>query len=411
MKLAQKHIKYSAIFVTMFLLLLKKIIKAGVGRTRFIMATTGLFIALFLILLALQTQINFNDLLYGKYNENETADFLVVNKEITNSNIGQKDSTVFSQAEIDAVKKQGFTDSVGVVSVANFSIQVESFSEKIPFYSEIFFESVPDEFIDLKSKNWGWQQGSNQVPIIIPSFFLDLYNSGMAMSREELPQLSLDVLMAVPIKITVQGNGKNQEFVGHVVGLSDRINSILIPQAFMNFANANFGYKQAQKPNRIVLKTNDPSNPDLVKYLEKNNWKTNTDKTRFSKVRKIVNWIVGILGAIGIIMLLFGLLVFSLFIQITIASCKTEIELLKDLGTAPIKLQSFLMKQFFPIAIIITVIVLAIISVLQFTACSFLKPQNMFISNFISPITLIAAIIMLIVIWFTNKKTINKYLS
>ena len=46
-------------------------------------------------------------------------------------------------------------------------------------------------------------------------------------------------------------------------------------------------------------------------------------------------------------MLLFALLIFTLFIQLTIASCKEEIALLVTLGAAPKQLQQFLMKQFF----------------------------------------------------------------
>jgi hypothetical protein len=46
-----------------------------------------------------------------------------------------------------------------------------------------------------------------------------------------------------------------------------------------------------------------------------------------------VNAVVAVTGGIGIVLLVFGLLVFSLFIQLTIASCKSDIELLQTLGT------------------------------------------------------------------------------
>jgi cell division protein FtsX len=72
------------------------------------------------------------------------------------------------------------------------------------------------------------------------------------------------------------------------------------------------------------------------------------EKTRFSRIRKIVNGVVAVTGSIGLVLLLFGLLVFSLFIQLTIASCKTDIELLQTLGTSPKQLERFLLKQFLP---------------------------------------------------------------
>lgn len=392
--------------------LLKKIIRSGVGRVRFIMATIGLGVALLLILLAVQTQVNFNDLLHGKYNENETADFLVINKEVNKENQTQKSKNVFSEADITAIKSQPFTQSVGVLTATNFSVSAESYSDALPFYSDIYFESVPDEFVDVKSKEWKWTEGQADLPIIIPSFFLDLYNFGMAQSREELPQLSAEAVMAIPLKITIKGNGQTQEITGHVVGMTDRINSVLIPQSFMNWANNKYGYQQQQQRiTRIVLKTQDPSDPKLTSYLEEKKLRTNEDKTRFSKARTAVNIIVKVLAGFGIVMLLFALLVFSLFIQLTIASCKTEIELLVTLGASPKQLGRFLMKQFFPSNVIIMLVCTIVIALFQFGACTLLKGQNMYLSPWLSIYTIAAAIAVLGMVWWVYRNTISRYVN
>jgi hypothetical protein len=391
--------------------LLKKIIKAGVGRFRFIMATVGLGVALLLILLAVQTQADFNDLLYGKYNENETADFLVINKAV-NAETQAGKNNAFSNAEIEDIKQQPFTQAVGLLTAARYSVKVESYSDALPFSSDLYFESVPNEFIDVKNDSWNWEPGQRDLPIILPSFFLDMYNTGMASTREDLPLLSLDVIKLIPIKVRIIGNdGKEGEFLGHVVGLSDRINSILVPQNFMDATNARFGYKEASKITRLIIKTNDPSDARLTTYLEKNNLNTNADKTRFGKVRKAVDIVVSVVSSFGVIMLLFALLVFSLFIQLTIASTKTEIELLITLGASPNQLGKFLMRQFFPVNILIMLICLALISVLQYAAWSFLKKQNMFVSPYISLYTVGAAIAVLAMVWVVYFTTIRKYVK
>jgi hypothetical protein len=388
--------------------LLRKIIKAGVGRLRFIMATVGLGVALLLILLAVQTQANFNDLLYGKYNENETADFLVINKAVTSQG---KATNGFTPAEIEDVKKQPFAQAVGLLTAAKFSIKVASYSDMLPFTSDLYFESVPDAFIDLKDSAWKWEVGQQDLPIIIPSFFIDMYNTGMASTREDLPLLSTEVIKQIPIKVMIEGNGQQGEFLGHVVGLTDRINSILIPQGFMDMANTRFGYKEAPKVTRMIIKTNDPSDTRLTSYLEKNNINTNTDKTRFGKVRKAVDIVVSVVSGFGVIMLLFALLVFSLFIQLTIASTKTEIELLITLGASPNQLGKFLMRQFFPVNVLIMMVCLGVIAALQYSACLFLKKQNMFVSPLISIYTVAAAIAVLAMVWVVYFTTIRKYVK
>src|ERR1700710_163675 len=120
--------------------LLKKIISTGVGRSRFVMATVGLGVALLLILLAVQTQVDFNDLLHGKFNQNETADFLVINKLITANNQHSDTKNAFTEGEIADLKKQSFVESLGEIKANKFSIGMESYSSSVPFYSDGFFE-------------------------------------------------------------------------------------------------------------------------------------------------------------------------------------------------------------------------------------------------------------------------------
>lgn len=390
--------------------LLKKLIRSGIGPFRFWMGAIGMGTAVLFILLAVQTWANFNELLHGRRNENETADFLVINKTVQANRERDRSLTSFSKADIDSLQQQKFVEKIGLLTATNYSVNVSSYTDAFPFYTDAYFESVPDEFIDVKSEDWKWAEGDRNLPVIIPTFFLDLYNSGMALSQEGLPQISLQALKAIPLKVTLTGSGMRQEYVAHVVGTSDRLNSILVPQAFMDYTNKQIGYRQTQNPTRLVIKTNDPSNPELVKYLEDRGWRTNTDKTRFSRVRQIVNWIVGIVGFIGMVMLLFGLLVFSLFIQLTIAACKNDIVLLQTIGTSPRQLQQFLIGQFMPVNGMIVVVVLAALSLVQFTLHHFLARQGMHIAPYLSWITLVALLLMSLMIYITNRSTIRFYL-
>jgi len=107
---------------------------------------------------------------------------------------------------------------------------------------------------------------------------------------------------------------------------------------------------------------------------------------------------------------LFALLVFTLFIQLTIASAKEEIVLLITLGAAPKQLQHFLRKQFLPANIITIILTVVIISVLQYVLQRKLAAQNIFISQYLSYYTLTAAAIILLLLTFVNNRAIKKYI-
>ena len=119
----------------------------------------------------------------------------------------------------------------------------------------------------------------------------------------------------------------------------------------------------------------------------------------------ITSWIT------GAIMLLFALLIFTLFIQLTVASAKDEITLLVTLGASPKQLQQFLMKRFFPPNLFITVIVLIILSILQLWLKNFLEDQKIFVNSYLSYTTLITGIIILVVLWLVNYQSIRKYVN
>ncbi|RFM26730.1 FtsX-like permease family protein [Deminuibacter soli] len=385
--------------------LLKKLIRTGAGRTRFLMAVLGLSVALLLILSAVQLQADYHSLLYSKNSQDSIANFLVVNKQLTAQNIGAAE---LSPADINGLKQQPFTDAIGQLTPSRFRIYAHG--EQIPFSTDLFFESVPDEFIDVTSADWAWTDQSQFIPMIVPNMFLDAYNFGFAPSQN-LPQLTQDVVKSLPIQISISTATGNVNYYAKVVGFSDRISSLLVPQQFMDWANKRFGTGEVVKPSRLIIKTKDPGNPELVKYLQEHGLKTDADKTRFSKYRQQVNMIVNISWVTGVMMLLFAILIFTLFIQLTIASCKEEITLLVTLGTAPRQLQRFLMRQFFPPNIIITVIVLVAVAILQWLMAGFLQGKSIYLPAATSYTTFAAALLILLVLWLVNYLTVKKYIA
>ena len=75
---------------------------------------------------------------------------------------------------------------------------------------------------------------------MVPKFYLDLWNFGLAPSRVEYPSLSTEAATGMPIEIFI---GKNREATldGRFVAFSKRINSVLVPESFLTWANKKFG--------------------------------------------------------------------------------------------------------------------------------------------------------------------------
>ncbi len=387
--------------------LLKKLIRTSAGRSRFIMAIIGLSVALLLLLIAVQVQVNYNDLLHSKSNQDSIANFLVVNKVLNDQNIG---ATSLTAAEISDLKKQPFVQSVGLLSPSRFKASIQSNSDRFPFYTDIAFESVPNEFIDVTSKDWRWEEQTRFIPVIVPNMFLDFYNFQFSFSQN-LPQLTQPVVKMIIFKVNLYGPQGIESFNGRVVGFSDRISSLLVPQEFMDWANKRMANSGESKPSRVIIRTTDPGNPELVQYLKRKGLSTDADKTRFSRYRQVVDVVVAISWMTGAVMLLFAMLVFTLFIQLTIASCKQEIILLITLGASPQQLRRFLMARFFPPNIWILVVALIVVGLLQYLAHSLLAARYIFLAPSLSVYTVLVAFLLLLLIWIVNRFATRKYIA
>ena len=386
--------------------LLKKLIRTGSGKSRNAMAIVGLFIALLLIFSAVQIQSDYHDLLYSKTSQDSIADFLVINKTVTDKNVG---NTGLTQTEINDLKQQPFVEKMGTLTPSRFRVGVQSVSKQIPFYTDFFFESVPNEFLDVNSPDWQWNENSSFIPMIIPNMFLDMYNFGFAQSQH-LPQLSQDLVKNLPVQIDIQTPTGIVNYYGKVVGFSDRISSVLVPQSFMNWANKKFATNVNVQPSRVIIQTKNAANKQLTDYLTKHNLSTNAEKTRFEKYRGIINAVVIVSWITGALMFLFALLIFTLFIQLTIASSKEEIILLITLGAAPKQLHQFLIKRFIPSNIISIILTLIITAVLQFILQEVLAAQNIFISQYISYYTIIIAAVLFVLLLIINSYSIKKHI-
>lgn len=191
------------------------------------LVTGGGFVAgLVLILIALQLHIHINKLLFSRQNAG-SGQYLTVSKASSMLNNNNR----FTAKELVAIRQQPFVESIGMFSTNRFQASVK-IDKLIRFQTLIFLESVPSTFIDDVPEDWYWHEGQSFVPIIIPRDFVNLYNYGFAPSRG-MPQVSPDMIMLLPMTLDVQGNnGKGSRYDAQIVGLSDRISSVLVPKVF-----------------------------------------------------------------------------------------------------------------------------------------------------------------------------------
>lgn len=384
--------------------LLKKIISTSIGRLNFILAITGLFVSVLLILVAMQIRHNFQQL---RTSGNE---YLIISKRITNAMMGDIAKSSFTAQEIAELKAAPYFDSLQPVKTSLFKVKMDIPMNSIPLNTDLFFEAVPNAYLDVVPENWDWN-GEPYIPVIAPRFLLDLYNYGMAVGQR-LPQLSEETVKVIPMNFhfSNQDDTKRIEFKGNVMGLSSRFATILVPENFLDWANQQFGFKQLPQPARLVVKAKNPTDRAMNRYLESRGWESDYGVGRFSKWAYIVHIVQLIITIIGVLLFGFALLVFIMFIQLTVTHAKTEIQLLHTLGAAPKQLRNFLLGRLMPVYILIITLSLLVVAACQIllSKSATMREQDILLRPWPGPYVIACALALMAILWFFNFYTIKR---
>jgi len=365
----------------------------------------GLGIGVLLLLCSMQMFINITGALKENNPRKNGFDFISVTKTVTNENMG-KDNT-FKEDELNELEKLPEINKAAPLLSNQFRVKASA-GNIIPFTTDLFLESIENDFIDTVPPNFTWQPGQLEVPIIFSSDFLEIYN--VFAPAQDLPQLSDKTISSVNIILECYGPNGLQNFRGNIVALSDRINSVLVPKSFMDWANQNFGGVSKVNPARIYIKTKDANNPKLLSYMQEKGYRLNKDKTKFGRIKKVLQNIVSGLGVFGILVIILALMLFSFYLQLMIARSKDNLQLLLTIGYSPGWLSKTVAKTWIPIYImvIIAAVVLTAIMNFLFVKISFVEKNDL--SLFIHWSVIATAVALLILSVLSNYNLVKKEL-
>lgn len=317
--------------------LLWKLLREHVSVTQLVGFFVANLLGMLIILFGLQFYADILPLFQGK-DAFFKREFLIVSKPVSTlgSLLGGKGT--FSAREIQGFRDQPFTRQVGAFtsSLYDVSASIGMLGTGMQVGTEMFFESVPDDYIDVNAQAWTYEEGSRTIPIILPRNYLNLYNFGFAQSRN-LPKLSEGVLSMIRLEIRLSGGGHVEVYDGRIVGFSNRLNTILVPEAFMNWANHYYAPGKKAEPSRLIVEVNNPADEEIVKYIQARGYEVEGNTLDAGKTVWFLQILVGIVLFIGIVItfLSFYILILSIFLLLQKNTKKMQTLLL--IGYSPVQ--------------------------------------------------------------------------
>lgn len=370
-----------------------------------LLSYTGLGLGVFLLLTAVQLYLDINQLIRDKNPRKNGYDFISITKKITDENMGRDNR--FTEKDLADLKKQNFIQDAAPLRSNQFRVKASA-GKIIPFTTDLFLESLNPAFIDTVPPGFGWRPGQTRVPIIFSADFLEMYN--VFAPAQDLPQLSANTIGAVNIILECYGPSGVQNFTGNIVAVSDRINSVLVPESFLNWANRNFGNIDQSAPARIYLKTLDANDPAFLKYIEENGFHINKDKTKFGRVKQVLKMVVTGLGIFAIMVIALAMMLFSFYLQLVIARSKENLRLLVILGYSPAWLTKTVSRKWISAYAFIIFLATCLTALVQFLVSKLTLTGEQTLPAYPSVYVLALALVLFLVSILAHHRLVKKLL-
>ncbi|HPW70880.1 MAG TPA: ABC transporter permease [Bacteroides graminisolvens] len=265
-------------------------------------------------------------------------EYLIVTKKISAIGSFAGKTNTFSEDELKSLQEQRFSKDVGAFTPSQFKVSA-GFGMKeagISLSTEMFFESVPNKFVDVSLDKWNFDKESRSIPIIIPRSYLNLYNFGFAQSRS-LPKLSEGVMGLIQMDIVIKGNGRLEQYKGNIVGFSNRLNTILVPEDFMKWANSEFADENKPQPVRLIVEVNNPADDGIARYFQEKGYEAENDKLDAGKTTYFLRLITGIVMGVGLFISILSFYILMLSIFLLLQKNTVKLESLLLIGYSPAK--------------------------------------------------------------------------
>lgn len=139
------------------------------------------------------------------------------------------------------------------------------------------------------------------------------------------------------MKIQIRGRGADEVFDGAIVGFSSRLNTILVPEAFMTWANDHFVPGMKRQPTRLIVEVNNPTDERITSFIKSHDYETDEDKLDASKTSFVLRLIVSIVMAVGLLISLLSVYILMLSIFLLVQKNSAKLENLLLIGYSPAK--------------------------------------------------------------------------
>jgi hypothetical protein len=300
------------------------------SKKQLIVAVLGSLIGLVFMFMSIHFLIGINS--FGEESDVLGPNTLIIQKKVSNASSFNLTSNVFGEEELISYEKLSFIEDLNVIVSNNFPVSIETNDPIVPYFrSDIFVQTVNKEFIDLQeSAAWSWNENDSIVPIVLPREFLLMLNTFMSSSG--IPQISDDIAKTISFELVLIKNSGVQKFKARIIGFTNEVSSILVPETFMEYGNKNFSINKNPNITQLMLKGKEGKFGLIEDFLKENHLESNQNHLISGRLKSIISMLLTSFLILSMVTVFISGLLMIQYVQLIIGYSSDYIKSLLKIG-------------------------------------------------------------------------------
>ncbi len=322
--------------------MLNKLLFKNQDRKQLVIAMIGAFMGITFLITSIHYLIKVNE--FGQGADILGPNTIIVQKKVSNSSSLNLTKTDFSKNEIKSMIDEPFIKDVRPVISNNFDVSFQTDDPMVPYFrTDVFIQTVDENFLDVKTTKWHWSKGDQFVPIIMPREFLVMLNTFMSASG--IPQVADDLAMGIKFKFKLWNSEKQIEerVDAKIIGFTNEVSSLLVPESFMKYGNDMYSDGSDQKITQIMISGEESQFGLVEDLLTKRGLESKNSQMMIGRLKSVVGTLILVVLGVSIIAVFVSGLVLIQYMQLLMSRNLYEVRTLMRMGYHP----SELIKAFF----------------------------------------------------------------
>jgi hypothetical protein len=385
--------------------MLNKLLFQNQDRKQLIIAMIGSFLGITFLVTSIHYLIKVNE--FGEGADILGPNTIIVQKKVTNSNTLNLAKTDFSEAEMKSLKNESFILDVKPVVSNNFDVSFETADPLVPrFRSDVFIQTVDPDFLDVKSVHWKWSEKDTVVPIILPRDFLVMLNTFMSASG--IPQISDDLAKDIKFKFTLSSPLGKEWVNARIIGFTNEVPSILVPESFMKYGNDKYGNKADEKITQLMISSKEGEFGRMEELIKKKHLESKNSQMVIGKLKSVIGTLIMVVLGISIIAVFVSGLVLIQYAQLLMSKNAYEVRTLLRMAYSPqIIIQKFFI-YFMKIFGIISLLGFSSFYGLKYLLDSMFEQGGIYLDTEIAYISILALVISFVLFSIASFRNVRK---